>query len=72
MEQRVTTEIKDANELLKEEKDKEMIKLIEEDLERLHTEETEVIEEANQISLPSNLYAMRIPVNQGGQEELHD
>ena len=34
-----------------------MIKLIEEDLERLHSEEEEVIEEANQISLPSNLYS---------------
>lgn len=41
--------------LLKEESDKDMIKLIEEDLERLRGEEEEVIEEANAISLPSNL-----------------
>ena len=33
-----------------------MIKLIEDDLDRLLAEEGAVIEEANQISLPSNMY----------------
>ena len=53
--QQVTKELNEASELLKEETDKEMIKLIQEDIDRLNGEKEEIIEEANQISLPSNL-----------------
>ena len=42
--------------MIQEESDKDMIKLAEEDLSRLLKEEESIIEEANQISLPSNLY----------------
>ena len=53
--QQVTKELNEASELLKEETDKEMIKLIQEDIDRLNGEKEDIIEEANQISLPSNL-----------------
>ncbi|OAO15699.1 peptide chain release factor 1 [Blastocystis sp. ATCC 50177/Nand II] len=52
---RVTKEIQEAKEMIAEESDKEMIKLAEEDLSRLLKEEESIIEEANHISLPSNL-----------------
>ncbi len=43
-------------ELLKEESDKEIVDMANEDMTRLLEEEKRIAEEAHQISLPSNLY----------------
>lgn len=46
--------MEELNEILKEETDKELVELAQEDLKRLLEEEKEIAEEANRISLPSN------------------
>ena len=50
-------EIQEVNELLADEKDKEIIQMANEDMARLEAEQQQILNEAHQISLPSNLYA---------------
>ena len=52
---KVSKEIQEVQELLKEESDKEIVDMANEDMTRLLEEEKRIAEEAHQISLPSNL-----------------
>ena len=51
---KVSRDIADAKELLRDEKDKEMKEMLHDELSRLQQEEIRIFEEANRISLPSN------------------
>lgn len=51
-------EIQDVKDLLADEKDKEIIQMANEDMTRLEAEQQQILNEAHQISLPSNLYVI--------------